>query len=194
MPRILILGVTVALFVIGVTAQTISTTGLDKAPTSVKGNPCGGTGFDYLRALYYQEFDELKKLMDPEINFSDPTSILMSRKAWEYNGRESVLAFFKSASAGSSGKFHLVHCFVSGKYHVFSVIYKTEGDGKVFGLGPGKVEFSIPGTTILKVHNSLVVEHQDYVDYERLLREIERKKRRNKEIERLKKIGIPVDN
>ena len=118
----------------------------------------------YLETLYSKDFENLKKLVSPDIVFEDPTAspelgipklvgIGPYLKFWETN-----LPMLKVELEISDG-------FASNGHAVLYVNIEGTGPAERFGRRGRTVKLQIRGLMIIQVSEGLVVRHTDNMDY-----------------------------
>lgn len=131
----------------------------------------------YLSALYAQDLETLASLSSEDLLFHDATAVHLGGGAWRYEGRKAVVEFFAaSLETVDSTYFEKVRSFTSGEQTVFELDYVAIGDGAAFGAEGVRLEMRVPGVTVITVRDSKVVEHQDFIDYPSMMRQIEEQK------------------
>ncbi|MEM1180914.1 MAG: nuclear transport factor 2 family protein [Acidobacteriota bacterium] len=131
----------------------------------------------YLQALYGQDSATLETVASESLLFHDPTAVELGQGPVRFEGREAVVDFFRASLATvESSRFEVVRRFTAGEKTVLELTYVVRGDGEVFGAAGTDLELHIPGVTVLTVRDGKVLEHQDFIDYRDMLRQVEAQK------------------
>ena len=131
----------------------------------------------YLEALYEPDLEALASLTSEDLLFHDATAAFFPSGPWRFEGRDAVIDFFKgSLEMVESSHFEKVCSFTSGEQTIFELDYIAVGDGAVFNAPGVRLKLRTAGVTVITVRDSKVVEHQDFIDYPGLMREVEEQK------------------
>ena len=129
----------------------------------------------YLEALYDQNLEALASLTSKDLLFRDSTSSALPSGPWRFEGRDAVLEFFRSSVEGiEDNGFELLRHFQAGDQTVLELTYWTRGDGTPLGAPGVSLHLRIPAVTVIRTKGGVVVEHQDFVDYPAMMRQVDR--------------------
>ena len=143
------------------------------APIQRSGADGEALALRYLESLYGFDLDALEQLTAHDVVFHDPTSAVFPGGPWRYEGRGAVLDFFRRSTEGvEEHSFDVERSFTSGELTVLELTYHTRGDGAPLGHPGVSLKLDVPAVTVIRVRDGLVVEHQDFVDYDTLRRQV----------------------
>lgn len=126
-------------------------------------------GIRYLDALYAFDYAELEDVFDPDAVFEDPTVVAFAGEAVRVTGRSAIFDFFRQASEGIvDGGFEVLSSFATGQFVVFNLEYWSTFEGELMAVQAKIITIKVPGVTILKFQDGLLIHHTDHVDYELL--------------------------
>lgn len=119
----------------------------------------------YASAYFAKRWDDLEKLADSSLAFSDPTAQLIGGGQGR-TGLRAVMDNFRKGYADITLSFARNRAWFSGHYAIFEgrLTWSNKlADGRAVG---GRDD---PFVLILRVDNGRVVEHRDYADYRKFV-------------------------
>lgn len=129
---------------------------------------------NYLEALYGADWERLTELTTDDLLFFDQTSAALPGGPWRHEGREAVFDFFRASVATvDSSSFELRSGFRSGDQIVLTLEYVSHGDGAPFGAPGVPLTLRVDAVTVLSVRDDRIARHQDHVDYESLMAQVQ---------------------
>jgi ketosteroid isomerase-like protein len=133
----------------------------------------GELALRYLEHLYGSELEALEEITSDDLLFHDATSSVFPGGPWRYEGRAQVLDFFRRSIQGvESQSFEVLRRFTSGEQTVLELTYRTRGDGAALGYPGVILKLEVPAVTVIRVRDGLVVEHEDFVDYPTMMKQV----------------------
>ncbi len=128
----------------------------------------------YLEALYSQDLETLSSLASDDLVFHDSTAAALPGGPWRFEGRDNVIDFFRSSVEGVDDTgFEVIRQFQAGEQSVLELTYWTHGDGAPLGAPGVQLELRVPAVTVITTRAGKVIEHQDFVDYDTLMAQVE---------------------
>lgn len=137
-------------------------------------------GRQYLQSVYAFDFSALEASLHPDAVFEDPTAVVaFPGEAWRFTGRSAILDFFRQSSKGIvDAGFQVRSEFATGEFVVFYLEYWSDVKGEVLGIPGQIVSIKMPGVTILRIRNGLVIHHADHVDYDLFIEQVAKQSKR----------------
>ena len=114
------------------------------------------------------DWDAMKETLHVDARYYDPTMTFYDRDAIDLKGPDAIVEFWKSSSVDSGTEkidYTYRECFDTAGYHVVHYDLTVTVSGTFWNVNKETVEISGSVTSIIRIVDDKVIEHQDYVDY-----------------------------
>jgi len=115
-------------------------------------------------------------MLADDARYSDPTMIYFDRPAIDLSGADAIVAFWRSASeesGTSSIQYNVKKCFETAGYYVVHLEIAVGLAGAFWNVAKDSITVEGGVTSVIRIRDGKIVEHDDYVDYAGALRFID---------------------
>jgi len=158
--------------------------------SSRRKNPCSGSGalaliallgsssalscsedsvaIRYLSAIDAMDWDLMASFLADDAVYTDPTMTHYDRDAISLRGSEDIIAFWRGESAASGTseiRYTVTNCLETAGYHAVNLDIEVRVAGEFWDVNRDAISIQGRVVSIIRVEDSRVIEHHDYVEY-----------------------------